>query len=131
MKDNRELVQNSEDKIQFLRGGAKLLKILKRDSPHETGNIPYIEILKLLDRAKIDLENVTDFVKDEIKTLNNIKEYLTIEERKEEFSQLNVIKFRLERLKEIIEKTEKIIQDAQEVLDRVDYEERNETNGQG
>ena len=79
---------------------------------HKTDDDPYIETLNRLERARVDLMNVEDYVKDRIKTFNNIKEYLPKEHIQEEFDELSVIKYHLERLKEIIEDIEKIIQKA-------------------
>jgi len=88
-------------------------RLLKRVLGHKTDDDPYIETLNRLERAKVDLMNVEDYVKDRIKTFNYIKEYLPKEHIQEEFGELGVIKYHLERLKEIIEDIEKIIQKAQ------------------
>jgi len=88
-------------------------RLRKRILPHKTDDDPYIETLKRLDRARVDLMKVEDYIKDRIKTINNIKEYLPKEYMQEEFDKLSVIKYRLERLKETIEDIEKIIQKAQ------------------
>jgi len=88
-------------------------RLLKRISHAETDDDPYIETLNRLERARVDLMNVEDYVKDRIKTFNNIKEYLPKKHIQEEFDELSVIKYHLERLKEIIEDIEKIIQKAQ------------------
>jgi len=88
-------------------------RLLKRVLSHKTDDDPYIETLDRLERARVDLVNVEDYVKDRIKTFNNIKEYLPKEHIQEEFAKLSVIKYHLERLKESIEDIEKIIQKAQ------------------
>jgi hypothetical protein len=88
-------------------------RLLKRILHAETGDDPYIETLDRLERARVDLMNVEDYVKDRIKTFNNIKEYLPKEHIQEEFDKLSAIKYHLERLKESIEDIEKIIQKAQ------------------
>jgi len=88
-------------------------RLLKRISHAEMDDDPYIETLNRLERARVDLMNVEDYVKDRIKTFNNIKEYLSKKHIQEEFDELSVIKYHLERLKEITEDIEKIIQKAQ------------------
>ena len=88
-------------------------RLLKRVLSHKTDDDPYIETLNRLERARVDLMNVEDYVKDRIKTINDIKEYLPKEHIQEELGELSVIKYHLEHLKEIIEDIEKIIQKAQ------------------
>ena len=88
-------------------------RLLKRISHAETDDDPYIETLDRLERARVDLMNVEDYVKDRIKTINDLKEYLTAGQIADEFAKLSVIKYHLERLEEIIEDIEKIIQKAQ------------------
>ena len=88
-------------------------RLFEKILSHKTDDDPYIETLNRLERAKVDLMNVEDYIKDRIKTFNNIKEYLPKEHIQEEFDELSIIKYHLERLKEIIEDIEKIIQKAQ------------------
>jgi len=88
-------------------------RLLKRVLSHKTDDDPYIETLNRLERARVDLMNVEDYVKDRIKTIKDLKEYLTAGQIADEFAKLSVIKYHLERLKESIEDIEKIIQKAQ------------------
>jgi hypothetical protein len=73
-------------------------RLLKRILHYKTDDDPYIETLKRLGRAMDDLMNTEDYIKEKL----------------EELYELDVIKYRLERLKEIIEDMERIIQKAQD-----------------
>jgi len=88
-------------------------RLLKRISHTKMDGDPFVKTLKRLESVRADLMNVEDYIKDRIKTFNNIKEYLPKEYIQEEFDKLSVIKYRLELLKESIEDIEKIIQKAQ------------------
>ncbi len=79
-------------------------KLLRpRRSHPKTSDIQYIEILERLNEAKVSLENAKDSIKDRIKGLNEIKEYLSNELITDEFNKLDAIKHRLEGIKDIIE----------------------------
>jgi hypothetical protein len=73
----------------------------------------YIEAQEYLDEAKIKLENAKDIIKNEIKTFLAIKQYITNELIIDEYNKLDAIKYRLKNLKQIIEKMEEIISDAE------------------
>ena len=79
----------------------------------KTTDTQYIEILECLNEAKVNLENAKDSIRDRIKRLSKIREYLGNELITDEFEKLDVIKHRLEGLKEMIEEMEKIIRDLQ------------------
>jgi len=79
----------------------------------KTTDTQYLEILDCLDEAKVNLENAKDSIRDRIKRLSKIREYLGNELITDEFEKLDVIKHRLEGLKEMIEEMEKIIRDLQ------------------
>ena len=79
----------------------------------KTADTQYLEILDCLDEAKVNLENAKDSIRDRIKRLSKIREYLGNELITDEFEKLDVIKHRLEGLKEIIEEIEDIILDLQ------------------
>ena len=79
----------------------------------KTADTQYLEILDCLDKAKDNLENAKDSIRDRIKRLSKIREYLGNELITDEFEKLDVIKHRLEGLKEIIEEIEDIILDLQ------------------
>ena len=51
-------------------------RLFEKILSHKTDDDPYIETLDRLERARVDLMNVENYVKDRIKTFNNIKEYL-------------------------------------------------------
>jgi len=92
----------------------KLGKLLPvRRSHPKTADTQYIEILECLDEAKVNLENAKDSIRDRIKRLSKIREYLGNELITDEFEKLDVIKHRLEGLKEMIEEIEDIILDLQ------------------
>jgi len=80
----------------------------------KTADTQYLEILDCLDEAKVNLENAKDSIRDRIKRLSKIREYLGNELITDEFEKLDVIKHRLEGLKEMIEEMEKIILDLQD-----------------
>jgi len=73
----------------------------------------YIEILEHFNEAKINLENAKDLIRDRIKEFSEIREYLSNELITDEFNKLDVIKYRLEHIKGIIEEIENIILDLQ------------------
>jgi len=79
----------------------------------KTTDTQYLEILDCLDEAKVNLENAKDSIRDRIKRLSKIREYLGNELITDEFEKLDVIKHRLEGLKEMIEEIEDIILDLQ------------------
>jgi len=79
----------------------------------KTTDTQYIEILECLNEAKVNLENAKDSIRDRIKRLSKIREYLGNELITDEFEKLDVIKHRLEGLKEMIEEIEDIILDLQ------------------
>ena len=86
----------------------------------------YIETLENLHEAIIKLENAKDMVKDEIESFRSVREYMANESIEDEYKKLDVIKYRLERLKEIIEKMEKIILDAKALRYKATDEEDKE-----
>ena len=86
----------------------------------KTTDIQYIEILECLNETKVNLENVKSSIKDRIREFREIREYLSNELITDEFEKLDIIKHRLEGLKEMIEEMEGIIIDL-----------RSEINGQG
>jgi len=86
----------------------------------KTTDIQYIEILECLNETKVNLENVKGSIKDRIREFREIREYLSNELITDEFEKLDIIKHRLEGLKEMIEEMEGIIIDL-----------RSEINGQG
>jgi len=86
---------------------------MRRSYP-KTADTQYLEILDCLDEAKVNLENAKDSIRDRIKRLSKIREYLGNELITDEFEKLDVIKHRLEGLKEMIEEMEKIIRDLQD-----------------
>ena len=85
---------------------------MRRSYP-KTADTQYLEILDCLDEAKVNLENAKDSIRDRIKRLSKIREYLGNELITDEFEKLDVIKHRLEGLKEMIEEIEDIILDLQ------------------
>jgi len=89
----------------------------------------YIETLENLHEAIIKLENAKDMVKDEIESFRSVREYMASESIEDEYKKLDVIKYRLERLKEIIEKMEEIILDAKAPRYKVTDEEEKEGCG--
>ena len=84
-----------------------------RRSHHKTIDTQYIEILECLNEAKANLENAKDSISNRIKEFREIREYLSNELITDEFGKLNVIKHRLDGLKEMIEEMEAIILDLQ------------------
>jgi len=84
-----------------------------RRSHHKTIDTQYIEILECLNEAKTNLENAKDSISNRIKEFREIREYLSNELITDEFGKLNVIKHRLDGLKEMIEEMEAIILDLQ------------------
>jgi len=86
---------------------------MRRSYP-KTADTQYLEILDCLDEAKVNLENAKDSIRDRIKRLSKIREYLGNELITDEFEKLDTIKHRLEGLKEIIEEIEDIILDLQD-----------------
>ena len=85
---------------------------MRRSHP-KTTDIQYIEILECLNETKVNLENAKDSIKGRIKEFSEIKEYLGNELITDEFEKLDIIKHRLEGLKEMIEEMEEIILDLQ------------------
>jgi len=79
----------------------------------KTADTQYIEILQCLNEAKVNLENAKDSIRDRIKEFREIKEYLSNELIIDEFDKLDIIKYRLEGLKEMIKEMEDIILDLQ------------------
>ena len=77
----------------------------------KTTDIQYIEILECLNETKVNLENVKGSIKDRIREFREIREYLSNELITDEFEKLDIIKHRLEGLKEMIEEMEGIIID--------------------
>ena len=73
----------------------------------------YNGIIERLREAKVDLENAKDSIRDRIKEFSEIKKYLSNELITDEFNKLDIIKHRLEGLKEMIEEIEDIILDLQ------------------
>jgi len=88
----------------------------------------YIETLENLCEATIKLKNAKDIVKDEIELFRSVRKYMGNELIEDKYKKLDVIKYRLERLKEIIEKIEEIIIDAEgpSVEDEQEDEEEEE-----
>jgi len=86
---------------------------MRRSYP-KTADTQYLEILDCLDEAKVNLEKAKDSIRDRIKEFREIREYLSNESITEEFEKLDVIKHRLEGLKEMIEEIENIILDLQD-----------------
>ena len=84
----------------------------------------YIETLENLDEAKIKLENAKDTIKDEIKVFRKVKQYMANELIIDKYNKLDIIKYRLENLKQIIEKIEEIIWEAEspEITDEEEKE---------
>jgi hypothetical protein len=84
-----------------------------RRSYPKTTDTQYIEILECLNEAKVNLENVKDSIRDRINEFREIREYLGNELTIDELEKLDLIKHRLEGLKEMIEEMEEIILDLQ------------------
>jgi hypothetical protein len=84
-----------------------------RRSHPKTSDTQYIEILEHFNEAKVNLENAKDLIRGRIKEFSEIREYLSNELITDEFNKLDVIKYRLERIKGIIEEIENIIRDLQ------------------
>jgi len=84
-----------------------------RRSHPKTADTQYIEILQCLNEAKVNLENAKDSIRDRIKEFREIREYLSNELIIDEFDKLDIIKYRLEGLKEMIKEMEDIILDLQ------------------
>ena len=85
---------------------------MRRSHP-KTADTQYIEILQCLNEAKVNLENAKDSIRDRIKEFREIREYLSNELIIDEFDKLDIIKYRLEGLKEMIKEMEDIILDLQ------------------
>ena len=85
-----------------------------RGSHPKTADTQYIEILQCLNEAKVNLENAKDSIRDILKEFREIKGYLSNELMTDEFEKLDIIKHRLEGLKEVIEEMEEIILDLQD-----------------
>jgi hypothetical protein len=66
-----------------------------------------------LNEAIVNLENAKDSIRNRIKKFSGIKEYLSNELITDELEKLDIIKHRLEGLKEMIEEIEEIIIDLQ------------------
>ncbi len=80
----------------------------------KTADTQYIEILECLNEAKVNLEDTKYSIRDRIKEFSEIKEYLSNELIIDEFDKMDIIKHRLEGLKEVIEEIENIILDLQD-----------------
>jgi hypothetical protein len=115
MNEKEELNQKDEDKsrISYLQT-KKLGKLLRpRRSHPKTSDTQYIEILECLNEAIVNLENAKDSIRNRINEFRGIREYLSNELITDELEKLNIIKHRLEGLKEMIEEMEEIIIDLQ------------------
>lgn len=75
----------------------------------KTSDTQYIELLDHLNEAKVNLENAKDSIRDRVKGFHSVKKYLASELIREELDKLDVIKYRLKVLKEIIEEIEDAI----------------------